>query len=160
MSIKVANVLENGAKSEQSHSKASSPSRLIIADDHELLRESMRYMLHLEPDLRVIDEAKDGQEAIELCRLHHLDLVLMDVSMPKVNGLEATKAIKEELPATKVLLVSAEHLFVSEAVRAGVEGYVSNLGPVEELMEAIRGVLQGESQHSLSSRERPRVRLS
>ena len=89
------------------NSSSSPPARIIIADDHELVREVMRSMLNSEPDLQIIDEAKDGQETIELCRLQRPDLVLMDVGMPKVNGLKATQMIKEELPTTKVLIVSA-----------------------------------------------------
>jgi DNA-binding NarL/FixJ family response regulator len=109
----------------------------------------MRSLLDSQPDLRIIDEAKDGQEVIELTRLQRPDLVLMDVRMPKVNGLEATRTIKEELPTTKVLIVSAyeDPLFVSEAVRAGADGYVLKLSPVQELLDAIRGVLRGESQY-------------
>ena len=63
----------------------SSPARIIIADNHDLVRESTRSLLDSEPDLRIIDEAKDGQETIELCRIHHPDLVIMDVGMPTVN---------------------------------------------------------------------------
>jgi len=127
----------------------SSSWRIIIADDHELVRESTRSMLEIEPDLRIIDEAKDGQETIELCRLQRPDVVLMDVGMPTVNGLEATQMIKEELPTTKILIWSAyeDPLFVSEAVRAGADGYVLKLSPVQELLDAIRGVLGGESQY-------------
>jgi DNA-binding NarL/FixJ family response regulator len=88
------------------NSTSSSSARIIIADDHELVREAMRSLLHSEPDLRIIDEAKDGQEIIELTRLQRPDLVIMDVRMPKVNGLEATQTIKEELPTTKVLIWS------------------------------------------------------
>jgi two-component system, NarL family, response regulator LiaR len=132
------------------HSPNNSSSwRIIIADDHELVRESTRSMLEIEPDLRIIDEAKDGQETIELCRLQRPDVVLMDVGMPTVNGLEATQMIKEELPTTKILIWSAyeDPLFVSEAVRAGADGYVLKLSPVQELLDAIRGVLGGESQY-------------
>jgi DNA-binding NarL/FixJ family response regulator len=109
----------------------------------------MRSLLDSQPDLRIIDEDKDGQEVIELTRLQRPDLVLMDVRMPKVNGLEATRTIKEELPTTKVLIVSAyeDPLFVSEAVRAGADGYVLKLSPVQELLDAIRGVLRGDSQY-------------
>ena len=109
----------------------------------------MRSMLKSEPDLQIIDEAKDGQEAIDLCRLQRPDLVLMDVRMPKVNGLEATQTIKEELPTTKVLILSAyeDPLVVSEAVRAGADGYILKLSPLPEIMDAIRGVLRGESQY-------------
>ena len=109
----------------------------------------MRSMLNSEPDLRVIDEATDGQETIELTRQQRPDLVIMDVRMPKVNGLEATQTIKEELPTTKVLIWSAyeDPFFVSEAVRAGADGYVLKLSPAQELVDAIRGVLGGESQY-------------
>jgi DNA-binding NarL/FixJ family response regulator len=131
------------------NTSASSSTRIIIADDHDLVREAMRSLLNSEPDLRVIDEAKDGQETIELTRLHRPDLVLMDVRMPKVNGLEATRKIKEELPTTKVLIVSAyeDPLLVSEAVRAGADGYVLKLSLVQEQLDAIRGVLGGEPQY-------------
>src|SRR5215207_9649965 len=130
-------------------SSSSPPARIIIADDHDLVREAMRSVLDHEPDLQIIDEAKDGQEAIELCRLHRPDLVLMDVRMPKVNGLEATQMIKDELPTTKVLLMSATEnpVWISEAVKAGADGYVLKLSPVQELSDAIRGVLRGESQY-------------
>ncbi len=109
----------------------------------------MRSLLDSEPDLRIIDEAKDGQETIELTRIQLPDLVLMDVRMPKMNGLEATQMIKEELPTTKVLIVSAyeDPLFVSEAVRAGADGYVLKLSLLQEQLAAIRGVLGGESQY-------------
>jgi DNA-binding NarL/FixJ family response regulator len=131
------------------NTSASSSTRIIIADDHDLVREAMRSLLNSEPDLRVIDEAKDGQETIELTRLHRPDLVLMDVRMPKVNGLEATRKIKEELPTTKVLIVSAyeDPLLVSEAVRAGADGYVLKLSLVQEQLDAIRGVLGGKPQY-------------
>ena len=109
----------------------------------------MRSVLDRQPDLQIIDEAKDGQEAIELTRLHRPDLVLLDVRMPNVNGLEATQRIKDELPSTKVLLTSASEnpVWISEAVKAGADGYVLKLSPVQELSDAIRGVLRGESQY-------------
>src|SRR5215207_3865983 len=130
-------------------SSSSPPARIIIADDHDLVREAMRSVLDRQPDLHIIDEAKDGQEAIELCRLHRPDLVLMDVRMPNVNGVEATQMIKDELPTTKVLLTSASEnpVWISEAVRAGADGYVLKLSPVQELVDAIRGVLRGEAQY-------------
>ena len=110
----------------------------------------MRSLLDSQPDLQIIDEAKDGQETIDLTRLQRPDLVLMDVRMPKVNGLEATQTIKEEFPTTKVLIMSAyeDPLLVSDAVRAGADGYVLKLSLVQEQLAAIRGVLGGESQYS------------
>ena len=128
---------------------ASATSRLLIADDHEWFRRSMRSLLHGAPDLEVIDEAKDGQEAIELTRLQRPDLVLMDLQMPRVNGFEATQTIKEEFSKTKVLIVSAyeDPRLVSDAVRAGADGYVLKPSLVQEQLAAIRGVLGGESQY-------------
>src|SRR5215210_8810972 len=130
-------------------SSASSSVRIIIADDHELVREVMRSILNSESDLQIIDEAKDGQETIDLCRLQCSELVLMDARMPKMNGFEATQMIKEELPTTKVLIVSAyeDPFFVSAAVRAGADGYVLKPSLVQEQLAAIRGVLGGESQY-------------
>ena len=130
-------------------SSSSSPARIIIADDHDLVREVTRSILNSEPDLRIIDEAKDGQETIDLCRLQRPEVVLMDVRMPKVDGFEATQMIKEELPTTKVLIVSAyeDPGLDSEAVRAGADGYVLKLSLVHELVDAIRGVLRGESHY-------------
>ncbi len=123
-----------------------SVARLIIVDDYDSVRESLRSMLECEPSLQIVDEAKDGQEAIELCRLHRPDLVLMDVRMPRVDGFEATRRIKEEVATTKVLMMSAynDHEYVSEAIRAGAEGYVPKLTSLKELHEAVRDVLCGE----------------
>src|SRR5215211_5173345 len=90
-----------------SSASSSASARIIIADDHELVRGAMRSILNSESGLQIIDEAKDGQETIDLCRLQCPDLVLMDVRMPKMNGFEATQTIKEELPTTKVLMMSA-----------------------------------------------------
>ena len=120
--------------------------RVIVVDDHDLLRESLRSMLECEGDLQIVDEAMDGQEAIELCRLHRPDLVLMDVRMPRVDGFEATRRIKEEVGTTKVLIMSAYHNveYVSKAIRAGAEGYVPKLTSLKELHEAVRDVLCGE----------------
>src|SRR5215207_10022064 len=131
------------------NTSSSSPARIIIADDHEWVREVIRSILKSEPDLRIIDEAKDGQETIELARLHRPDLVLIDVSMPPVDGFVVTQMIKEDLPTTKVLIVSAyeDSLVISEAVGAGADGYVLKLSLVQELVDAIRGVLRGESQY-------------
>ena len=74
--------------------------RLIIADDHDLVREGLRAVFEGEPDLHVVGEAQDGEQALSMCRSLRPDLVLMDVRMPKKDGLEATRAIKEEMPET------------------------------------------------------------
>jgi DNA-binding NarL/FixJ family response regulator len=83
------------------------PSRVLIADDHALLRMAIGSMLGSEEDLEVVGEATDGQEALDLCRELRPDLVLMDVSMPAMDGIAATRAIKAEFPTTGVLMLTA-----------------------------------------------------
>ena len=122
------------------------PARLIIADDHALLRSGIRSMLAGESDLEVVGEAADGQEALDLCRRLRPDLVLMDVRMPKMDGLAATRAIKEELPRTSVVMVTMQNDpdYLFEAVIAGAAGYVLKGATPEQLTEAVRQVLNGE----------------
>jgi len=98
--------------------------RLVIADDHALLRSGIRSMLAGEPDLEVVGEAANGQEALELCRSLQPDLVLMDVRMPRMDGLAATRAIKEEFPRTSVVMVTMQEDpdYLFEAVIAGAAG--------------------------------------
>jgi DNA-binding NarL/FixJ family response regulator len=126
--------------------KDTKPARLIIADDHALLRSGIRSMLAGEPDLEVVGEAADGQEALQLCRLLRPDLVLMDVRMPKMDGLVATRAIKEELPRISVVMVTMQNDpdYLFEAVIAGAAGYVLKGATPDQLTEALRQVLNGE----------------
>ena len=121
--------------------------RLLIADDHALVREGLRTMLSGEDGLEVIAEANDGQQALDVCRELKPDLVLMDVRMPVMDGLEATKRIKDEMPKTSVMMVTMhenpDYLF--EAVKAGAAGYVLKDASGERLLSAVRRTLEGES---------------
>jgi DNA-binding NarL/FixJ family response regulator len=123
------------------------PARLLIADDHALAREGMRSMLANEPDLQIVGEARDGEEALNLCRRFRPELVLMDVRMPKMDGLEATRAIKEVSPQTAILMVSTyeSQEYLVEAIKAGAAGYVLKEATKGQLLGTLRGVLDGET---------------
>jgi two-component system, NarL family, response regulator LiaR len=138
------------------------PARLLIADDHALVREGLRTMLSGEEGLRVVAEAKDGQEALSSCRELEPDLVLMDVRMPVMDGLEATRRIKAEMPQTSVVMVTMhenpDYLF--EAIKAGAAGYVLKDAPGERLLGAVRRTLEGESPLNQELAMRLLVRLA
>ena len=123
------------------------PARVLIADDHALVRDGYKLMLDREEDLEVVGEASNGREAVELCRKLRPDLVLMDVRMPEMDGLAATREIKSELPTTSVLVVTTydnpDYLF--EAIEAGAAGYVLKDAPKRQLLDAVRRTLSGES---------------
>ena len=123
------------------------PARLVLADDHDLVREGLQLVLSRQPDLEVVGEASDGRKAVEVCRKLEPDLVLMDVRMPDMDGLEATRKIKAEQPSVSVLIVTTyenpDYLF--EAMKAGAAGYVLKDASKEELVGAVRNVLDGES---------------
>jgi DNA-binding NarL/FixJ family response regulator len=121
--------------------------RIVIADDHPLYRGALRGLLEQHPDFEVVGEGQDGVEALELCRRLRPEVVLMDVRMPKMDGLEATRAIKRELPSTIVLINTAieEPNHLSEALRAGVSGYVLKTSSGSEITDAIRKALNGEA---------------
>jgi DNA-binding NarL/FixJ family response regulator len=120
--------------------------RVLIADDHALVREGIRMMLTGEPGIEVIAEAQNGREALELCRELRPDLVLMDVRMPEMDGLEATRAIKGELPTTSVLVVTSNESpdYLLDAIRAGAAGYVLKEATRSELIDSVLKVLGGE----------------
>ena len=123
------------------------PARVLIADDHSLVREGMRAMLAREPGLEVVGEAENGRQALEMCRELRPDLVLMDVRMPKLDGMAATQAIKEEYPSISVLIVTTHESpeYLMDAIRAGAAGYVLKDSTKQELLDAVRRVLDGES---------------
>jgi DNA-binding NarL/FixJ family response regulator len=123
--------------------EAATPARLLVVDDHDLMRETTRLMLEGEPDLEVVGEAVNGRHALELCRQLRPDLVLMDVRMPEMDGLAATRAIKEELPAISVLLLTAHESddYRREGASAGATGYVLKDAPRRQLLETVREAL-------------------
>jgi NarL family two-component system response regulator LiaR len=129
------------------HPSVPPPSRIIVADDHPLFRSGLRSLLECSDSFEVVAEATDGQQALELARTLKPDLVLMDVRMPRMGGLEATHAIKRELPKTVVLMLTAseEPNDLAEAIKAGAAGYVLKSSPAHQITDAIRAALDGEA---------------
>ena len=123
------------------------PIRVLIADDQPLYRRGLEDVLHTEDDIDVVGEAEDGYDAIAKAEELAPDVVLMDVRMPRVNGIEATQAIRDKVPTTKILMltVSDEDSDLYEAIKAGASGYLLKEVSVEEVADSIRAVMQGES---------------
>ena len=121
--------------------------RLLIADDHALVREGMRAMLASEQNLEVVGEAENGREALELCRELRPDLILMDVRMPEMDGLAATREIKGEYPETRILILTTHESpeYLMDAIRAGAAGYVLKDASKQRLLDAVRRAISGES---------------
>jgi DNA-binding NarL/FixJ family response regulator len=127
---------------------AATPIRILLADDQALLRATFRLLLDATPDLEVVAEAGDGREAVRLTRELRPDLVLMDIRMPVLDGLEATRQIAAEpaLAAVKVLILTTfEDEYVADALRAGAGGFLGKGVDPEELLRAIRTVAAGDS---------------
>src|SRR5215208_1658838 len=123
------------------------PTRLAIVDDHELARESLQNMLSDEIDIEIVGEAANGRQALLLCSRLRPDLVLMDVRMPEMDGLAATKEVKQRYPGVSVMMLTMHENpdYLLEALKAGAAGYVLKDAPQEEIIEAVRRVGNGES---------------
>jgi DNA-binding NarL/FixJ family response regulator len=121
--------------------------RLLIVDDHELIRDGLRRVFGDEPGLDVVGEATSGREAVDLCRRLRPDVVLLDARMPDLDGLAATRAIKQEHSAAHVLLITLNDNpeYVLEALKAGAAGYVLKGATKREILHAVTQVLRGEA---------------
>ena len=121
--------------------------RVIVADDHHLVRQGIRALLEKARDIEVVGEAGDGLEAVELAERVSADVLVMDISMPRLNGTEATQRIRSQrLPAQVVMLsMYAEEALVRQALRFGAKGYVLKRGVADELLLAIRAANQGDT---------------
>ncbi len=121
--------------------------KVIICDDQAIIRDGLAMLLNLEKDIEVVAQAQDGAEAVEQVAQHQPDLVLMDLKMPGVNGIEATRQICTHHPAVKVLVLTTydDDQWVFDAIRAGAKGYLLKDTPREEVIKAIRGTVGGHS---------------
>jgi DNA-binding NarL/FixJ family response regulator len=120
---------------------------VLLAEDHQVVREGLKALLQLEQDIQIVGEARNGNEAVDLARSLAPDVVVMDISMPELNGLEATRQIKREARETRVLALSSydELECVDEMVDAGVTGFLSKRTAANHLAEAIRAVRCGKN---------------
>lgn len=121
--------------------------KIIICDDQAVVRDGLEMLLTLEKDFEVIGTAQDGAEAVELVTKNQPDLVLMDLKMPGMNGIEATRQIRAKFPKVKVLVLTTydDDEWVFDAIRAGASGYLLKDTPREKVIEAIRGTLEDKS---------------
>jgi two-component system response regulator NreC len=121
--------------------------RVLLADDHRMLREGIRALLERQEDIQVVGEAADGREAVRLTTQLCPDVVVMDVSMPMLNGIEATRQIRRDCPDVRVLILTVHESeeYVAQLLVAGASGYIIKRAAGDELVSAIRAVQQGEA---------------
>ena len=125
--------------------------RVLVVDDNEIVRRGICQILQIQADIEVICEASDGADAVRKAREHRPDIVLLDITMPVMNGFEAARRIKHELPSTLILMVSQfdSAPFQREAIAAGASGYVTKSNAASELIPALRKL---HSQHAANLR--------
>lgn len=116
--------------------------RLLVADDHKIFRQGIKKLLEEEPDLQVVGEAADGREVVKKAAELKPDIILMDIAMANLNGLEATKQIKKVLPESRIIMLTMHknEEYVLQSFQAGASGYILKEGAVEELVSAIRSI--------------------
>src|SRR6476469_1580386 len=121
--------------------------RILLADDHTLVRQGLRKVLEERPEWEVVAEASDGREAVRLAEQHHPDVAILDVAMPLLNGIEATRQITRRVPATRVLILSmhADEAYVTQILQAGATGYLLKESADVGLMQAVNAVSAGKS---------------
>jgi len=120
--------------------------RIVLADDHSVVRQGFRRILEAQPDMEIVGEASNGKEALESAAKFAPDVVVMDVAMPELNGIEATRRMAEVAPRTRVLALSMhkDSVYVREILRAGARGYLLKDAVDEDLIAAVRAVSRGE----------------
>jgi DNA-binding NarL/FixJ family response regulator len=123
------------------------PIRVLIVDDHQLLRQGLCQLCEVESDLAVVGEARNGREAVDLARRLKPDVVLMDIRMPVMEGIQATHLITEDNPATRVIVLTSyrQDSYVYDAIKAGARGYLPKNTDWQDLLGAIRAVHRGEA---------------
>jgi len=120
--------------------------RILLADDHAVVRQGFKMILGAQPDLEIVGEAGNGREAVELAEQLKPDIVVMDVAMPELNGIEATRRIADSVPHARVIALSMhkDSVYVREVLRAGARGYLLKDSEASDLVSAVRAVAKGE----------------
>lgn len=120
--------------------------RIAVADDHEIVRDGIQILLEDEPGFEIVGEAKTGKEAVELCKSQKVDLVVMDITMPEMDGIQATKIIKEKHPEIKILALTmlSEDQHIRKMIKAGASGYILKSSGKEELIKAVNKIIDGQ----------------
>ena len=118
---------------------------ILLADDHAILRAGLKMMLNAQPDMEVIGEAHDGRQALHEALRLHPDVILMDITMPDMNGIEATRQVKKQLPDVKVLILTMHENdeYVFQALRAGASGYLLKEAADTDLINALHVIQSG-----------------
>ncbi|GAB1469539.1 response regulator transcription factor [Chloroflexota bacterium] len=121
--------------------------KILLCDDQAVIRDGMEMLLQLEKDFQIVGTAQDGYEAIELTEKKQPDIILMDLKMPGMNGIEATREIRKKYPSIKILVLTTydDDEWVFDAIRAGASGYLLKDTPRQKIVEAIRGTMDGKS---------------
>ena len=125
----------------------SMPIRILLADDHTVVRDGLRALLEKQPDMAVVAEAADGRESVQMAEEQAPDVVVMDIAMPNMNGIEATRRILAANPKTAVVILSMhqDESYVLRSLKAGAKGYLLKDSPREDVLEAIRAAATGRS---------------
>jgi DNA-binding NarL/FixJ family response regulator len=121
--------------------------RILVADDHALVRDGLRHVINAAPDLEVVAEAADGAEAVEHALGDDIDLAILDISMPRMTGLQAARELSHRRPELRLLILSMyeNEQFLFEALKAGASGYVLKSGAHDDIVDACRAAMRGES---------------
>jgi len=129
----------------EAYSPVTKQLRILLVEDHETVRQGLKLLIDREPDMAVADEASDGAQALALARQHLFDVAIMDLSLPEMSGLVATRKLKDLRPGLAIVSLTrhADKTFLEELLRAGASGYVLKQSPHDELLRAIRAVAGG-----------------
>jgi DNA-binding NarL/FixJ family response regulator len=121
--------------------------RILVADDHALVRDGLKHVIDAEPDLEVVAEAADGAEALERALVDDIDLAILDISMPRMTGLQAARELSRRRPQLRLLILSMyeNEQFLFEALKVGASGYVLKSGADDDIVEACRAAMRGHS---------------